>query len=126
MSSTSRSSAAPGACSRPSSSRLTTSFRCASGSRASGARPSGAPHRQRRKSSDIEQEIDMLFAKPFGVRFPQRLAMLALAAALCAGASAGAATAAEKLTYLLPAPPSLPAFAPWVLAKHLGYYAEAG
>ena len=37
-----------------------------------------------------------------------------------------AASAAEKITYLLPAPPSLPAFAPWVLAKHLGYYTEAG
>ena len=36
------------------------------------------------------------------------------------------AAAAEKITYLLPAPPSLPAFAPWVLAKHLGYYSEAG
>ena len=36
------------------------------------------------------------------------------------------AAAAEKITYLLPAPPSLPAFAPWVLAKHLGYYNEAG
>jgi len=36
------------------------------------------------------------------------------------------AAAAEKITYLLPAPPSLPAFAPWVLAKHLGYYTEAG
>src|SRR5947209_12563149 len=34
--------------------------------------------------------------------------------------------AAEKITYLLPAPPSLPAFAPWVLAKHLGYYSQAG
>jgi NitT/TauT family transport system substrate-binding protein len=39
---------------------------------------------------------------------------------------AGSASAAEKITYLLPAPPSLPAFAPWVLAKHLGYYSEAG
>jgi NitT/TauT family transport system substrate-binding protein len=36
------------------------------------------------------------------------------------------ANANEKITYLLPAPPSLPAFAPWVLAKHLGYYKEAG
>ena len=36
------------------------------------------------------------------------------------------ANAAEKITYLLPAPPSLPAFAPWVLAKHLGYYSDAG
>src|SRR5262245_20826774 len=50
----------------------------------------------------------------------------AMLAAVCAGALSGAAVAAEKLTYLLPAPPSLPAFAPWVLAKHLGYYTEAG
>jgi NitT/TauT family transport system substrate-binding protein len=46
----------------------------------------------------------------------------AFAATLCANPS----IAAEKITYLLPAPPSLPAFAPWVLAKHLGYYSEAG
>ena len=39
---------------------------------------------------------------------------------------AGPASAAEKITYLLPAPPSLPALAPWVLAKHLGYYAQSG
>jgi NitT/TauT family transport system substrate-binding protein len=49
-----------------------------------------------------------------------------LAAAVCAGLWAFPASAAEKITYLLPAPPSLPAFAPWVLAKHLGYYTEAG
>jgi NitT/TauT family transport system substrate-binding protein len=50
----------------------------------------------------------------------------AFAAALAAGLWASPAAAAEKITYLLPAPPSLPAFAPWVLAKHLGYYQEAG
>lgn len=33
--------------------------------------------------------------------------------------------AAEDITYLLPAPPTLPAFAPWVIAKHKGYYAAA-
>jgi NitT/TauT family transport system substrate-binding protein len=48
------------------------------------------------------------------------------AAALVGVLGASAASAAEKITYLLPAPPSLPAFAPWVLAKHLGYYTEAG
>src|SRR5262245_13380480 len=47
-------------------------------------------------------------------------------AALGAGLWLSPALAAEKITYLLPAPPSLPAFAPWVLAKHLGYYSEAG
>lgn len=51
---------------------------------------------------------------------------LAVAAAVAAMVWTSAASAAEKITYLLPAPPSLPAFAPWVLAKHLGYYTEAG
>ncbi len=50
----------------------------------------------------------------------------ALAAVLGVGLWASPAAAGEKITYLLPAPPSLPAFAPWVLAKHLGYYTEAG
>lgn len=36
------------------------------------------------------------------------------------------AQAAEKVTYLLPAPPFLVAFAPWMLAKHMGYYAQEG
>jgi NitT/TauT family transport system substrate-binding protein len=48
------------------------------------------------------------------------------AAAMWVALCAAPAVAAEKITYLLPAPPSLPAFAPWVLAKHLGYYTEAG
>src|SRR5882757_4065896 len=65
----------------------------------------------------------MSFGKAFG-RLSAPLA--AMAAAVLIGILAGPAIAAEKLTYLLPAPPSLPAFAPWVLAKHLGYYAEAG
>ena len=47
-------------------------------------------------------------------------------AALTGFLFAAPVSAAEKITYLLPAPPSLPAFAPWVLAKHLGYYTEAG
>ena len=50
----------------------------------------------------------------------------AVATILGAALWASPALAAEKITYLLPAPPSLPAFAPWVLAKHLGYYTEAG
>jgi NitT/TauT family transport system substrate-binding protein len=36
------------------------------------------------------------------------------------------ATAAEAVTYLFPAPPSLPAFGPIRLAKGKGYFAEAG
>jgi NitT/TauT family transport system substrate-binding protein len=49
-----------------------------------------------------------------------------LVGAIMLGFAAAPAGAAEKITYLLPAPPSLPAFAPWVLAKHLGYYSQAG
>jgi NitT/TauT family transport system substrate-binding protein len=70
----------------------------------------------------------MSFDRVFGRR-RTRLSALAAAACVavaCGGVLAGPATAAEKITYLLPAPPSLPAFAPWVLAKHLGYYSEAG
>src|SRR5258708_6066311 len=70
----------------------------------------------------------MSFDRVFGRRH-KRLSALAAAvcvAAVCSGVLAGAAVAAEKITYLLPAPPSLPAFAPWVLAKHLGFYSEAG
>jgi ABC-type nitrate/sulfonate/bicarbonate transport system substrate-binding protein len=33
---------------------------------------------------------------------------------------------AEDVTYLLPAPPFLPAFAPWMLAKARGYYKDEG
>ncbi|MAF47444.1 MAG: nitrate ABC transporter substrate-binding protein [Rhodospirillaceae bacterium] len=33
---------------------------------------------------------------------------------------------AEDVTYLLPAPPFLPAFAPWMLAKARGYYKSEG
>src|SRR5713226_1722505 len=70
----------------------------------------------------------MSFDRAFGRR-RKRLSVLAAAACVavaCSGVLAGSATAAEKITYLLPAPPSLPAFAPWVLAKHLGYYSDAG
>ncbi|WP_444437494.1 ABC transporter substrate-binding protein [Pseudomonas sp. A6] len=40
--------------------------------------------------------------------------------ALCA---CGASAAPTEVTYLLPAPPSSPAFAPWVIAQQKGYYA---
>src|SRR5690606_14268669 len=48
-----------------------------------------------------------------------------IAAAMLA-ASATAAFAAEKVTYLFPAPDFLPAFAPFQLAKSKGYFDEAG
>ena len=41
-------------------------------------------------------------------------------------AFAGSAIAAEKLTYLFPAPDFLPAFAPFKLAQSKGYYKDAG
>ena len=41
-------------------------------------------------------------------------------------AFAGSAVAAEKLTYLFPAPDFLPAFAPFKLAQSKGYYKDAG
>jgi NitT/TauT family transport system substrate-binding protein len=47
------------------------------------------------------------------------------AAALLA-ALALPASAQEKVTYMLPAPQVLPAFAPWMLALHLGYYKAEG
>ena len=48
----------------------------------------------------------------------------AVVAAACVAGSA--AQAQKKVTYLLPAPEFLPAFAPWQLAKHKGYYAAEG
>ena len=66
----------------------------------------------------------MAFGKPRCEGLNRQLCILAAAAWIAAWS--GPAGAAEKITYLLPAPPSLPAFAPWVLAKHLGYYSEAG
>jgi NitT/TauT family transport system substrate-binding protein len=67
----------------------------------------------------------MSFDKAFGL-LQKHLSTPLLAVAACVGVLSSSASAAEKITYLLPAPPSLPAFAPWVLAKHLGYYTEAG
>lgn len=50
----------------------------------------------------------------------------AAAAALTGLIAASPAQALEKVNYLLPAPAFLPAFAPWQLAKHKGYYAAEG
>jgi NitT/TauT family transport system substrate-binding protein len=54
---------------------------------------------------------------------PPALAMLSL---LALAATAPRAGAAEAVTYLFPAPPSLPAFGPIQLAKGKGYFAAAG
>jgi len=35
-------------------------------------------------------------------------------------------SALEPVTYLLPAPHTLPAFGPWMIAKHQGYFEDEG
>lgn len=51
---------------------------------------------------------------------------LAMALTLTTSFSGAGVFAAEKVTYLLPAPTFLPAFGPWMLAQARGYYAEEG
>ncbi len=51
---------------------------------------------------------------------------LALAASAAAFAAAPARAQLQDVTYLLPAPPSLPAFTPWMVAKQRGYFAAEG
>ena len=53
------------------------------------------------------------------------VAAVAIGTAL-GGVVSKTASAAEDVTYLLPAPAFLPAFAPWTLAKARGYYAAEG
>src|SRR5215475_14908007 len=63
------------------------------------------------------------------MRVSNTRSFLAIAAAAALGACLLAAPpvrAAETITYLFPAPPSLPAFGPIRLAKGKGYFAEAG
>ena len=65
----------------------------------------------------------------FDIDATSRLARAVLGAALAAllaVAPAAVASAAQKVTYLLPAPAFLPAFGPWMLAQGKGYYAEEG
>lgn len=47
-----------------------------------------------------------------------------LAAASIIVATASVQAAPEEITYLLPAPPNTPAFAPWMIAQQKGYYAD--
>ena len=51
-------------------------------------------------------------------------ATLALAIAAVLPSKAAFAQPVEEVNYLLPAPPTLPAFGPWVLAQQRGYYAR--
>lgn len=46
------------------------------------------------------------------------------AAGLACACVLGAQAAPEEITYLLPAPANLPAFAPWMIAQQQGYYAD--
>jgi NitT/TauT family transport system substrate-binding protein len=62
-------------------------------------------------------------------RLAGTLAAVSLSAATlftCTAAQAQAPQKLEEVSYLLPAPPTLPAFAPWVLAQQRGYYAREG
>ena len=52
--------------------------------------------------------------------------MSALAVAGLLAAPLAQAQKLEEINYLLPAPPVLPAFIPWVLAQQRGYYAQEG
>jgi len=51
---------------------------------------------------------------------------IAIGAAMAAGLASSPVRAAEKVTYLFPAPPILPAFGPLQLAKYRGYFKAAG
>src|SRR5262249_43055291 len=63
-------------------------------------------------------------------RVPARRALQIAAGVLCVGAAvlslASPVRADEKITYLFPAPPLLPAFGPIQLAKGKGYFSQAG
>ena len=52
------------------------------------------------------------------------LAFLFCHLALAAATPATAGAAPQEVTYLLPAPPNSPAFAPWMIAQQKGYYAQ--
>src|SRR5437764_2954176 len=63
------------------------------------------------------------------MRVSKMRSILAIAAGVVLGAcllAAPPAAAADNVTYLFPAPPSLPAFGPIRLAKGKGYFPEAG
>jgi NitT/TauT family transport system substrate-binding protein len=56
----------------------------------------------------------------------RRVAHATLAAVFAAGVTMTSAAAQEKVTYLFPAPPILPSFAPLQLAKGKGYFKDEG
>src|SRR5262249_9803629 len=60
------------------------------------------------KAVTLNRRLIMPFSNVLGARFRTQLSASALVVGLCAAAANGPAMAAEKITYLLPAPPSLP------------------
>ena len=54
------------------------------------------------------------------------LALLTASALLAPVAAQAQSQALQEVTYLLPAPGTLPAFAPWMIADAKGYYAQEG
>ena len=60
------------------------------------------------------------------MRFRHLLSTGLAACLLATAAMPASAQSLRKVTYLLPAPPSLPAFGPWVLAQSRGYFKDEG
>ncbi|WP_017525812.1 ABC transporter substrate-binding protein [Pusillimonas noertemannii] len=56
----------------------------------------------------------------------QGMALAIAGLSLSVLAAASNAQDLRSVTYLLPAPPALPAFAPWMVAQQRGYYAQEG
>jgi NitT/TauT family transport system substrate-binding protein len=56
----------------------------------------------------------------------RRLALALAASAALALPITVKAQALQEITYLLPAPSTLPAFGPWMIAQAKGYYAAEG
>ena len=70
--------------------------------------------------------LERTTAMPNAPLAPPRRRLAAAALGLAAALTIGQARAAERLTYLFPAPDFLPAFAPFHLAKAKGTFAKAG
>ena len=58
--------------------------------------------------------------------FTRRACLAVCAAAALSAPMAVQAQALQEVTYLLPAPGTLPAFGPWMLAQAKGYYKAEG
>ena len=60
------------------------------------------------------------------LRASRRAALATLAAAAFAGPALAQKAPLQEVTYLLPAPGTLPAFGPWMIAQAKGYYEQEG